>query len=130
MNILFGDGLIKVTHHTRKEKELNFGCVYPQLIIVTCLHSSRILRTFSLAMSCKIVVPSSSVHKENVKTPNENSQSWFHIPIHKIGGVGEGDEGGEGRISFVGGGGALLALQVCMSPSWLAKKILFKFGVN
>ncbi len=87
MNILLGYGLINLTHDTGKEKELNFGCV-PKLIIVTCMHSSRILRTFSLAKSCKIV-PSSSVQKENeetekqeenVKTPNgENSQSRFHI---------------------------------------------------
>ncbi len=27
-------------------------------------------------------------------------------------------------------GGALLSTQVCMSPSWPAKKLLCKFGVN
>ncbi len=39
-------------------------------------------------------------------------------------------EGGvEGRV-FCSGSGALLSRQVCMSPSWPTKKILFKIGVN
>jgi hypothetical protein len=39
-------------------------------------------------------------------------------------------EGGvEGGV-FCSGGGALLSRQVCMSPSWPAKKILFKIGGN
>jgi len=39
----------------------------------------------------------------------------------------------EGRVEggvFCSGGDALLSRQVCMSPSWPAKKIFFKIGVN
>ncbi len=55
----------------RKGKRVELLGVYPQLIIETCLHSSRILRTFSLAISCKIVGHSSSVQKENEETKTE-----------------------------------------------------------
>jgi hypothetical protein len=40
-------------------------------------------------------------------------------------------KGGRGKDFFVGGRWcSLLAPQVCMSSSWLTRKILFKFGVN